>query len=97
MFLSTIDPDDLAAVQRIFNDDVRPTLLKQDGCEAVELVANVDRNAGGLVEGAAISRWRSLDELERALAQREVQESIVRVRQLLRQEPVTKTFEILDA
>lgn len=96
MFMSSIHPEDLPAVQRIFNDDVRPALLKQPGCEAVELVANVSENAGGLVEGAAISRWRSLEELEQALTQREVQESIVRVRQLLRQEPVTKTYEVLD-
>lgn len=96
MFLSAIDPDDLDTIQRIFNDDVRPALLKQPGCEGVELVANVRSNAGGLVEGAAISRWAGLDDLERALDQREVQESIVRVRQLLRQEPVTKTFEVLD-
>lgn len=97
MFMSSIDPNDMPAVQRIFNDDVRPALLKQPGCESVELVANVQRNAGGLVEGAAVSRWRSLNELEEALAQREVQESIVRVRQLLRQEPVTKTYEVLEA
>lgn len=96
LFLSAIDPEDLVTIERMFNDDVRPALTKQPGCEGVELVANVRRNAGGLVEGAAISRWATLDDLEHALDQREVQESIVRVRQLLRQEPVTKTFEVLD-
>lgn len=96
MFLSSVDPGDLGTIQQMFKDDVRPALLKQPGCEGVELVANVRRNAGGLVEGAAISRWVGLDDLERALEQREVQESIVRVRQFLRQEPVTKTFEVLD-
>lgn len=96
MFLSSIDPDDLVAIQQIFNDDVRPALLAQDGCESVELVVNIQTNAGGLVEGAAISRWATLDQLERALDQREVQESIVRVRTLLRQEPMSKTYEVLD-
>lgn len=96
MFMSSVDPDDLPSVQRMFNDDVAPALLEQPGCESVELVANVQRNAGGLVEGAAISRWRSMEELEAALETRAVQESLVRVRQFLRQEPVTKTYEILD-
>ena len=96
LFLTSVDPEDLPEVQRIFNDDVRPALLGQPGCESVELVANVQHNAGGLVEGAALSRWESLDTLEAALATREVQESIVRVRSLLRQEPVTKTYEVLD-
>ena len=96
LYLSAIDPSDLAALQKVFNEDVRPTLIQQRGCESVELVANVDRNAGGLVEGAALTRWQTLEDLEFALAQREVQESIVRVRELLRQEPVTKTYEVLE-
>lgn len=96
MFSSSIDPDDLPALQQMFNDDVRPALEKQPGCEAVELIANTQENAGGLVEGAAMSRWRSLEDLEKALEQREVQESLVRIRQLLRQEPVTKTYEVID-
>lgn len=97
MFLSSIDPDDLPRIRSIFEDDVKPALLKQHGCDGVELVVNVEPNAGGLVEGASVSRWRSREDLEQALTQREVQESIVRVRQLLRQEPVTKTYEVLDS
>lgn len=96
MFISSVDPDDLPRIRQMFDDDVRPALLDQPGCESVELLANVSRNAGGLVEGAAISRWRSREDLDGALARREVQESIVRVRQFLRQEPVTKTFEVLE-
>lgn len=96
MFISSVDPDDLPRIRQMFDDDVRPALLDQPGCESVELLANVSRNAGGLVEGAAISRWRSREDLDGALSRREVQESIVRVRQFLRQEPVTKTFEVLE-
>lgn len=96
MFISAVDPEDLEQLTTMFNDDVRPILLAQEGCESVELVANVDHNAGGLVEGAAISRWDTREHLIEALDQREVQESIVRVRQLLRQEPLTKTFEVLE-
>lgn len=96
IFLSAIDPDDLGTIKKMFDDDIRPVLSNQPGCEGVDLVANVDTNAGGLVEGAVISRWTSLHELDAALRTREVEESIVRVRQLLRQEPVRKTFRVLD-
>lgn len=95
MFVSAVDPEDIPRIQEMFHDDVKPALLKQPGCESVELVANVSRSAGGLIEGAAISRWRTREELERALEQREVQESIVRVRELLRLEPITKVYEVL--
>lgn len=97
LFLSSVDPHDLPAVERIFNDDVRPALLSQPGCQSVELITNVQANAGGLVEGAALSRWESLEALEAAVGTRAVQESIVRVRSLLRQEPVTKTFHVHDS
>lgn len=96
LFISAVDPADLDELRRMFVEDIKPSLERQEGCESVELIAGIEKSPGGLVEGAALSRWRSRDDLERALDQREVQESIVRVRQLLRHEPVTKTFEVLE-
>jgi hypothetical protein len=43
-----------------------------------------------------VSRWKSTDDMEQALRSRAVAESLVRVRQLLRQEPIARTFEILE-
>jgi quinol monooxygenase YgiN len=94
-FTSAVDPADIDEVRRVFADDVVPVFGQMPGCLGIELVVNIEKNAGGLVEGAAVSRWNSLAELERALDSREVRESLVRILQLLRQEPVTKTFEIL--
>lgn len=95
LFVSAIDPVELDEVRRIFTEDVKPVLERQPGCQGIELAVNVDANAGGLVEGAAISRWTTKEDLDRALATREVAESIVRVRHLLRQEPLTKTYEVV--
>jgi len=95
MFMSAVDPDDLPRIREMFEEDIRPVLSRQPGCESVELVVSTQRNAGGMVEGAAISRWRSVDDLEAALSQHDVQDSILRIRDLLRQEPVTKTYEVL--
>ena len=95
IFYSAVDPADVDEVTRLFDDDVKPVFRAAAGCLAMELVVSVDKNAGGLVDGAAISRWSSLDEMEQALASREIGEAMIRVRQLLRQEPVSRVFEVL--
>lgn len=94
-FFSAVDPEDSDEVRRIFVEDVRPA-FEASGCEVVELLVNTELNAGGLLEGVVVSRWKSPDDIERALASREVSESLVRARQLLRLEPITRTFEVLE-
>jgi quinol monooxygenase YgiN len=94
-FFSAVDPSDSDEVRRIFIEDVKPA-FERLGCESVELLVNTEQNAGGLVEGVLVSRWRSDTDVDRALASRDVAESLVRVRQLLRLEPITRTFEVLE-
>ena len=94
LYTSAVDPSDVDEVRRLFDADVAPVFAACRGCLAVELAVSVEVNAGGLVEGAAISRWSSLEEMAAAIGSREVTEAIVRVRQLLRQEPVSKVLEI---
>ena len=94
LFLSAVDPKDIDDVRRLFADDVRPAFQRLPGCLGIELLINVEHNAGGLVDGAALSRWDSLEAMEAALASREVEEALVRVLRLLHQEPVTRVFEI---
>ncbi len=94
LYQSAVDPDDVGEVRRLFADDVAPAFAACPGCLSVELAVSIDVNAGGLVEGAAISRWSSLHEMDAAFRSREVSEAIVRVRQLLRQEPVSKVLEV---
>ena len=95
LYQSAVDPADIEEVRRLFADDVKPIFAGLRGCVSIELVVSNEKNAGGLVEGAAVSRWESLEAMEEALATREVAEAIVRVRQVLRQEPVSKVFEVL--
>jgi len=94
LYQSAVDPDDVDEVRRLFAADVVPVFAACPGCLGVELAVSIEVNAGGLVEGAAISRWSSLDEMVAAMGSREVSEAIVRVRQLLRQEPVSKVLEV---
>jgi quinol monooxygenase YgiN len=94
-FYSAVDPADSDEVQRIFVEDIKPA-FEEVGCASVELLVNTEANAGGLVEGVVISRWPSTAAMDKALRSRAVTESLVRVREFLRQEPVTRTFEVLE-
>lgn len=95
MFQTAIDPADVDTLCRLFAEDVLPVYRELPGCLGIELVMSVGSSAGGLVEGAAISRWSGLEEMEKAIASRPVTEAQVRVLQLLRQEPVIRVFEVL--
>jgi quinol monooxygenase YgiN len=95
LFSTAVDPSDLDEVQRIFTEDIKPAFEGMAGCSGLELVVSIEKSAGGLVDGALLSHWTSLDELNAALESRTVAESMVRILPLLQIEPVTKTFEIL--
>lgn len=95
LFTTAVDPSDLDEVQRIFTEDIKPAFEAMSGCRSLELVVSTEKNAGGLVDGAVLSHWASLDDLNRALESRTVSESMVRILPLLQVEPVIKTFEVL--
>ena len=95
LYQSAVAPADVEEIKRLFVDDVVPAFSRASGCLGIELAVTVAPNAGGLVEGTAISRWSSLDQMAAAIASHEVREALVRVRQLLRQEPVSKVLEVL--
>lgn len=95
LYQSAVAPVDVEEMKRLFLDDVVPAFRGAEGCLGLELAVTVEPNAGGLVEGTAISRWASLEAMGAALTSHPVQEALVRVRQLLRQEPVSKVLEIL--
>jgi quinol monooxygenase YgiN len=92
VFYSAVDPSDVAHVRDLFLEDVRPAFDAQAGCLGIELLINDTSNAGGLVDGLAMSRWESREAMDAALNSRAVQEALVRVTQFLRQEPVTRVF-----
>jgi quinol monooxygenase YgiN len=95
LYQSAVAPADVEEIKRLFVDDVVPAFSGASGCLGIELAVTVAPNAGGLVEGTAISRWSSLEQMAAAIASHEVREALVRVRQLLRQEPVSKVLEVL--
>lgn len=96
LFQTAVHPADVDELRRLFADDVAPVFTKVEGCLGIELAVSVDHNAGGLVEGAAVSRWESREAMEEVLDSRAVKEAQVRIFTLLRQEPVVRVYEILS-
>jgi heme-degrading monooxygenase HmoA len=94
-FSSAVDPTDVDEVQRIFAEDIKPAFEGMPGCSSIELILCREANVGGLVDGAAVSRWSSLKELDAGIESRAASESLVRLLPLLRLEPVTRTYEVI--
>ena len=95
-FSSAIDPSDLPEVRRIFSEDVKPVFESLPGCLSMELLLGADRNAGGLVDAGAVSRWKSQGDLDAAIESRAVTESMVRILPFLQLEPIIRMFEIVE-
>jgi len=95
-FSSAIDPSDLPEVRRIFSEDIKPVFESLPGCLSMELLLGADRNAGGLVDAGAMSRWKSQGDLDAAIESRAVTESMVRILPFLQLEPIIRMFEIVE-
>ncbi|MEY2568355.1 MAG: hypothetical protein QOE35_2884 [Actinomycetota bacterium] len=91
---SAVDPADIDNVRRLFTDDVLPAFRALPGCIGIELLMSLETNAGGLVEGAALSRWESREAMDEGMASRQVHEAQVRIFELLCQEPIIRVFEV---
>ena len=96
LFSSAIDPGDLPEVRRIFSEDIKPVFESLPGCTSMELLLGTDRNAGGLIDAGALSRWKSEDELTTGIESRAVAESMVRILPFLQLEPVIRMFEVIE-
>jgi quinol monooxygenase YgiN len=96
LFQTAVDPTEVDSVLRLFNEDVRPVYDTVEGCRSLELLVSLEPNAGGLVDASILSRWESLELLDASLELRPAKEAMVRVRALLRQEPVIRTYRALE-
>jgi heme-degrading monooxygenase HmoA len=95
LFLSSVDPGDVDELRKLFLDDVRSAFESVPGCLGIELLMSATMNAGGLIEGAALSRWETLAAMNEGMASRTVAEAQVRIFELLRQEPVVRVYEVV--
>ncbi len=95
LFLSAVAPGDVDELVRLFQEDVVPAFEAHPACLGIELVRAFQPGVGGLIEGGALMRWTSVADMEEALASPAIQASQVRIRELLRREPLSKVYEVI--
>ena len=96
LYSSAIDPADRDELEGLVRENVVPAFERVPGCLSVELGVNVEPSAGGLLEGAFITRWATLDEMQRGVESVQAHDSLARVLPVLRQAPAVRVFEILE-
>jgi antibiotic biosynthesis monooxygenase (ABM) superfamily enzyme len=95
IFDTAMDPGDIEKGKQIFLDTVRPAFEKFPGCDSIDMYIGIEEHSGDLVDVAAISRWDSLESLEKAIDSAEYEEALEDFRQLFRQTPIVRHFEKL--
>ena len=96
IFDTSVDPGDIERGKDLFRNDVRPAFEKFPGCSGIEMVIGVGEHSADLVPIAAISRWESVDAIDRATATSEYDEALTGIRKLFAQSPIIRHFETFD-
>ena len=96
MFDTAVDPDDVDQGIEIFRSTVRPAFAQFEGCRGIDLMIGKDEHSGRLTDFAAISRWDSMDAVEKAVSSDEYTEALKDLKQLFQQSPIVRHFDVLD-
>ena len=96
LYLSAVAPADLDRLVELFQEDVIPAFEAHPDCIGIELIRAEHPGVGGLIEGGALSRWTSIEAMKEALATDALQSSQLRVRELLRRQPIRKVYEVVS-
>ena len=96
IFDTSVDPGDIELGKQLFRDQVKPALLKFDGCNEIEMLINIGEHSGDLVEIAAFSRWDSVAAIEAAVKTPEYDRALEELRKLFAQSPIVRHFETID-
>lgn len=96
IFDTSVDPGDVERGKQLFRQIVRPAFEAFDGCHGIEMLISVGEHSGDLVEIAAISRWDSLEVIEKATASPDYEQALAEIRKLFAQSPIIRHFETID-
>ncbi len=96
IFDTAVDPADVEEAKRLFRDKVRPAFLAFDGCRAIDMVIGIEEHSRDLVDVASISRWDSIEAVERATATPQYQDALEEIRKLFAQTPIVRHFGLVE-
>lgn len=96
IFDTAMDPGDIEKAKELFRDQVRPAFLGFEGCTGIDMCIGVEERSGELVDVASISRWDSLEAVQRAATTDGYQAALAEIRKLFAQNPIVRHFEVTD-
>lgn len=96
IFDTAIDPGDVERTKQLFRDEVIPAFERFEGCTGIEMTIGVEEHSGDLTDIASITRWDSLESVQRAIKTEEYQEALANIRKLFQRSPIVRHFEVVD-
>jgi quinol monooxygenase YgiN len=93
MFMTAVDPDDIARLKEVFAGVVRPAFQGFEGCRGIELYIGLDEHSGDLADVATLSRWESPAALEQVSANPDYHRALAEINTLFQQAPIVHHFE----
>ncbi|HET7483551.1 MAG TPA: hypothetical protein VFK89_11895 [Actinomycetota bacterium] len=96
IFDTAVDPNDVERTKEIFRVQVIPAFEAFEGCESIEMTIGIEEHSGDLVDIASITRWTSMDAVQKAIATKEYSEALSEIRQLFQRAPLVRHFEVVD-
>jgi quinol monooxygenase YgiN len=96
IFDTAMDPDDIELGKKLFREQVRPAFKAFDGCHGVEMNLGIEEHTGDLVDVASISRWDSMEAIQKATATEDYKEALAEIRKLFQRTPIIRHFELVD-
>lgn len=96
IFDTAMDPADIEAGKKLFRENVVPAFTAFEGCLGVEMVIGVEEHSQDLIDIASISRWESLEAIQKATASESYASALEEIRKLFQQAPIVRHFETAD-
>jgi quinol monooxygenase YgiN len=96
IFTTAVEPEEVGSATQMFNAEVQPVFNEFDGCLGIDWYIGVDEHSGDLVDAMAISRWESVDAIEKATGSSQYVQALANLRRLFRQSPIVHHYRSGD-
>lgn len=96
IFDTAMDPDDIEAGKRLFREQVIPAFQTFAGCHGAEMNLGIEEHSGDLIDVVSISRWDSMDAIQKATETEDYQEALAEIRKLFQRSPIIRHFELVE-
>ena len=96
IFDTAVDPADVERAKDLFRSQARPAFEAFEGCHGIEMYIGVEEHSKDLVHVAAVSRWDSVDAIDRAVASDDYTDALKELRLLFAETPLVRHFELVD-